>query len=162
VTEPLLVFLSIHSFTRLPSVSTLKMDPKVWLVLGLLLVLLHIIRRVYFHALSRYPGHWCAAATSLFEFYHNVVRQGRYVDVIDTMHKRYGIVLLMLYPNRSTLTYNMPYRSDWTKQTPRQTSRSALYPLQKERCHKRQRLLQCRVWLCHRSDARWEASQSSS
>jgi hypothetical protein len=102
------------------------MDPKIWLVLSLLLVLLHTIRRVYFHALSKFPGHWCAAATSLFEFYHNVVRLERYVDVIYTMHKRYGIVLLILYPKRSMLTYNMPYRSDWTKQTARQTSGGAL------------------------------------
>ena len=57
-----------------------------------LLLLSIIVRRVYFHPLSKFPGHWCAAASSLFEFYHNVIRRGQYVEIVDEMHKRYGNV----------------------------------------------------------------------
>lgn len=50
---------------------------------------LRIIYRLYFHPLSRFPGPKLTAATRWYEFYHQVVRGGRYFENIDEMHEKY-------------------------------------------------------------------------
>ena len=49
-----------------------------------------IIHRLYFHPLSKFPGPKLAAISSLYEFYFNVVKGGRYIWEIQQMHQQYG------------------------------------------------------------------------
>lgn len=63
-------------------------------VLSLLVIGYYILRslyRLYFHPLSKIPGPPVAAITGLHEFYHDVVRGGKFFWKIEEMHKRYGI-----------------------------------------------------------------------
>lgn len=48
------------------------------------------IYNLFFHPLSHIPGPWLAAATHPPEFYHDVVRGGRYTTQIQQMHEKYG------------------------------------------------------------------------
>lgn len=52
--------------------------------------ILKIIYRLYFHPLSKFPGPKLAASTHLFEFYHDVVRHGKFLWEIERMHLEYG------------------------------------------------------------------------
>ncbi|KAK7734753.1 hypothetical protein SLS53_007859 [Cytospora paraplurivora] len=67
----------------------------VWLTYG-------IIRALYnvspLHPLSHIPGPKLAAATYLPEFYHDVIRFGRYTSEIREMHETYG-PLVRINPN---------------------------------------------------------------
>ncbi|KAL4744633.1 hypothetical protein BDW72DRAFT_199403 [Aspergillus terricola var. indicus] len=59
-------------------------------------VLFHLAKCIYnlfFHPLSHIPGPWLAAATYLPEFYHDVVRGGRYTRQIQQMHEQYGPIV---------------------------------------------------------------------
>ena len=49
-----------------------------------------IIHRLFFSNLSGFPGPKIAAATYWYEFYHDWLRNGKYIFVIEEMHKRYG------------------------------------------------------------------------
>ncbi|KAL3429166.1 cytochrome P450 [Aspergillus tetrazonus] len=51
------------------------------------------IYNLFFHPLSHIPGPWLAAATYLPEFYHDVVRGGRYTTQIQQMHEKYGPIV---------------------------------------------------------------------
>ncbi|PYH47883.1 cytochrome P450 [Aspergillus saccharolyticus JOP 1030-1] len=51
------------------------------------------IYRLYFHPLSSIPGPKLAAMTSLFEFYHDVIRRGKYIWEIEKMHAQYGPIV---------------------------------------------------------------------
>lgn len=53
-------------------------------------VLLRAIYRLYFHPISKFPGPKLAAITSLYGFYFNVIKGGRYLWEIEKMHQRYG------------------------------------------------------------------------
>ena len=59
-------------------------------VLSLLLTIFGAIRRLYFHPLAHIPGPKLAALTWWYEFYFDVVQQGRYVFQIMELHKQYG------------------------------------------------------------------------
>lgn len=63
-------------------------------LIGLLaLVLSAVVRRVYgvyFGPLSIFPGPKLAAATLWYEFYYDVVLQGRYTFKIKELHEKYG------------------------------------------------------------------------
>lgn len=48
------------------------------------------IYRLYFHPLASFPGPRTAAISKWPEFYHDVVRQGQFVKVIDQWHDQYG------------------------------------------------------------------------
>lgn len=45
---------------------------------------------LFFHPLAKFPGPKVAAATGLYEFWYDVVRQGQYVYKIEQMHCDYG------------------------------------------------------------------------
>lgn len=45
------------------------------------------VYRLYFHALSKFP------ATRWFEFYHNVIRRGKFIFEIQAMHDKYGPIV---------------------------------------------------------------------
>lgn len=58
-----------------------------------LLVAYFIIRtiyRLYFHPLAKFPGPKIAAATSCFEFYFSVVKDGVFPWKIKELHEQYG------------------------------------------------------------------------
>lgn len=67
------------------------------LTLLLVWVLFHAIKAVYnispLHPLSHVPGPKLAAATYLPEFYHDVVKTGRYSSEIRKMHQTYGPIV---------------------------------------------------------------------
>lgn len=48
------------------------------------------VYRFYFHPIRRFPGPKLAAITSCYEFYYDVVRNGRYLFEIGQMHEKYG------------------------------------------------------------------------
>ncbi|OOF90977.1 hypothetical protein ASPCADRAFT_518847 [Aspergillus carbonarius ITEM 5010] len=56
------------------------------------------IYRIYFHPLSKIPGPKLAAATHLHEFYHNVIRGGKFIWEIEDMHRRYGSPIVRINP----------------------------------------------------------------
>lgn len=57
-------------------------------------VLLVATYRLYFHPINKFPGPKLAAVTSLYGFYFNVVKGGRYLWEIEKMHKKYGAIVL--------------------------------------------------------------------
>jgi len=59
-------------------------------VLSLLLTIVGAIRRLYLHPLAHIPGPKLAALTWWYEFYYDVIQQGRYVFKIQELHKKYG------------------------------------------------------------------------
>lgn len=52
--------------------------------------LVQSIYRLYFHPLRKFPGPRLAAITSLYEFYYNVIRNGKFLFEIERMHEQYG------------------------------------------------------------------------
>ncbi|KAJ5784893.1 uncharacterized protein N7503_010105 [Penicillium pulvis] len=56
-------------------------------------VFLVAIYRLYLHPISKLPGPKLAAVTSLYGFYFNVVKGGRYLWEIEKMHKKYGPIV---------------------------------------------------------------------
>lgn len=65
-------------------------------VLLLLLTVAEATCRLYFHPLAHIPGPKLAALTWWYEFYFDVVQQGRYVFKIQQLHKQYGERLQIL------------------------------------------------------------------
>lgn len=59
-------------------------------VVLLSLIIAEGTRRLYFHPLAHIPGPKLAALTWWYEFYFDVVQQGRYVFQIRQLHKQYG------------------------------------------------------------------------
>lgn len=49
-----------------------------------------IVFRLFFHPLARFPGPKLVAASGLYEFYWDAIRQGQYFREIDKMHRKYG------------------------------------------------------------------------
>ena len=61
----------------------------VYLFYGLALV----VYRLYFHSLSKFPGPKLAASTLWYEFFYDVVLDGKWVWRIKEMHERYGSIV---------------------------------------------------------------------
>jgi hypothetical protein len=53
-------------------------------------LLVRSIYRLWFHPLSKIPGPKLTAITHLLEFYHDVIRDGRFIWKIEEMHEKYG------------------------------------------------------------------------
>lgn len=52
-----------------------------------------VIYRLYLSPLAHLPGPRLAAATSWYHTYHDLVRGGQYVFVIEEMHRKYGPIV---------------------------------------------------------------------
>jgi hypothetical protein len=48
------------------------------------------IYRLYFSPLSKFPGPRLAALTLWYEFYYDVIKEGRYTWKIRELHDKYG------------------------------------------------------------------------
>lgn len=48
------------------------------------------IHRLYFSPLAKFPGSKIAAVSQWYEFYHDVIRRGKYMWKIGEMHEQYG------------------------------------------------------------------------
>jgi cytochrome P450 len=70
------------------------------------------IYNLYFHPLRNFPGPKIAAIGCEYEFYHDVVKDGRYLWKMEEMHKKYGQLsrhtayLLIFFWNIQPLTFD--------------------------------------------------------
>ncbi|CZR60166.1 related to trichodiene oxygenase [cytochrome P450] [Phialocephala subalpina] len=62
-------------------------------LLALTLTVVGAIRRLFFHPLAHIPGPKLAALTWWYEFYFDVLQEGRYVFKIQELHKQYGSII---------------------------------------------------------------------
>lgn len=53
-------------------------------------VFLRSLYRLYLHPLAHIPGPKLAAISRAYEFYYDVVRNGKYIWEIEKMHELYG------------------------------------------------------------------------
>ena len=53
-----------------------------------------VVYRLYFHPLSPFPGPRLAAATSWYECYYEVFKDGSYVQQLPRLHAQYGMLLI--------------------------------------------------------------------
>ncbi|TEY57352.1 hypothetical protein BOTCAL_0220g00050 [Botryotinia calthae] len=58
-----------------------------------------VFQRLYFHPLSKIPGPRLAAATSWYEFYYNVIRDGSYIKNFEQMHNDYNSSVIRITPD---------------------------------------------------------------
>lgn len=49
-----------------------------------------VVKRLYFHPLSKIPGPKLAAATSWYECYYDCIRSGDYSHQFPRFHEKYG------------------------------------------------------------------------
>lgn len=63
----------------------------------------HIIYRLYFHPLSKFPGPTLAAISYLPEIYYDVLKGGMYIWEIERMHDKYGTCSKYLHRQRPTV-----------------------------------------------------------
>ncbi|KAM7217009.1 cytochrome P450 [Rhypophila decipiens] len=79
-----------------------------------------VFYRLFLHPLASFPGPKRAAATYLYEGYHDVVRNGQYTFRIAELHKKYGPII-RINPNELHVIdpsfYKVIYRHDgiWNK-----------------------------------------------
>ncbi|KAF2873642.1 putative benzoate 4-monooxygenase cytochrome P450 [Massariosphaeria phaeospora] len=52
-----------------------------------------VIQRLFFHPLSRVPGPWYAAVSTLYEFWWDGPKEGKYMFKIEEMHEKYGPIV---------------------------------------------------------------------
>jgi hypothetical protein len=58
-------------------------------------LLSRIFYRLFFHPLSQFPGPKFAAASGLYEFYHNVLLDGKFHLELEQLHSIYGSCLFL-------------------------------------------------------------------
>jgi hypothetical protein len=51
------------------------------------------VYRLYLSPLARFPGPKLAAMSNWYEFYYDVILQGKFTFHIQDLHKQYGIAL---------------------------------------------------------------------
>ncbi|KAJ6116306.1 cytochrome P450 [Penicillium capsulatum] len=59
----------------------------------IVLVALRVFCRLYLHPLAKIPGPKLTAATSLYEFYYDVICGGKFIFQIEKMHQQYGPIV---------------------------------------------------------------------
>ncbi|KAK8123580.1 Cytochrome P450 monooxygenase sdnE [Apiospora kogelbergensis] len=69
---------------------------------GIVAILLYsaalAVYRVTLHPLAKFPGPRLAATTEWYEFYHDIVRQGKFIWHIQKLHDQYGPIVRIM-PN---------------------------------------------------------------
>lgn len=63
------------------------------LVASTLFAIFKAIQRLWFHPLAKVPGPWYAAVSTLYEFWWDGPKAGRYWVKIEEMHKKYGPIV---------------------------------------------------------------------
>ncbi|MCJ1465275.1 hypothetical protein MMC07_003891 [Pseudocyphellaria aurata] len=58
-----------------------------------------VVKRLFFHPLSKIPGPKLAAATGWYEFYYDVIRNGAYSHQFEEFHERYASSIIRISPN---------------------------------------------------------------
>jgi hypothetical protein len=65
-----------------------------WPLLATLVAVLYMVYGITWHLfwspLAKFPGPKLAAVTLWYEFYHDVLKNGRYMWEIEKMHDKYG------------------------------------------------------------------------
>lgn len=65
-----------------------------WLLLVILVASLYLIYgiawRLLWSPIAKFPGPKLAAVTLWYEFYYDVIKNGRYMWEIEKMHEKYG------------------------------------------------------------------------
>lgn len=100
--------------------ATFLSTPQQSVSIGLLcLILLVFISRrvysVYFGPLAKFPGPKLAAATLWYEFYYDVILQGRYTFKIKELHKKYGLRRPISLPEQTANRILRTYYSNQPK-----------------------------------------------
>ncbi|RDW76542.1 cytochrome P450 [Aspergillus mulundensis] len=68
--------------------------------IALVVAVIHLaISRLLFHPLANVPGPALAALSTWYEFYHDVIRNGRYVKRVESMHEEYKSPVVRVGPN---------------------------------------------------------------
>src|SRR6187402_3443933 len=72
-------------------------------VLSSILLLIYVITvglyRLYWSPLAAYPGPKLAALSNWYEFYYDVILQGKFTSKIQDLHRQYGTVSSSLPPS---------------------------------------------------------------
>ena len=76
------------------------------------------IWRLYLCPVAKFPGPKLAALTFWYEFYYDVIRQGRYTWKIRDLHEQYGA---SKFPLAQALSLIVLPRSDYQNQSRRNT-----------------------------------------
>jgi len=75
--------------------------------------MLIIIRRLFFHPLSAFPGPRLAAATTSYKMYFEVIRGGELLGKIHQLHVLYGLSFLPFIDVELTGTIQLCHRSGY-------------------------------------------------
>ena len=59
------------------------------------------VRRLFLTPLAKFPGPKLAALTNWYEFYYDVVQQGKFTAHIQQLHRQYGRYIIPLGPCHS-------------------------------------------------------------
>jgi cytochrome P450 len=83
---------SIHEMLSTPTIS-LGGLAEVAVLSWIVYLLAGAVYRLYFHPLAKFPGPKLAALTGWYEFYHDIVRKGRFIWKLQELHDRYGPIV---------------------------------------------------------------------
>ena len=56
-----------------------------------------VVRNLYFHPLSRFPGPKAAAATILWKAYVECIQNKSFCHVLEGLHVKYGVPYIIIY-----------------------------------------------------------------
>lgn len=83
--------MALNSWAMVPSLLSYA------IVVLVVYVLCLYLYRLFLHPLAEFPGPKLAAISNWYEFYWDVVQQGKFTEHIQTLHKQYGKMLTLLY-----------------------------------------------------------------
>jgi hypothetical protein len=81
-------FSTLHEMVSQHSVMDSR--PLLATVVAVLYVVYGIVWRLYWSPIAKFPGPKLAAVTLWYEFYYDVLKNGRYMWEIEKMHEKYG------------------------------------------------------------------------